>query len=173
MNRKYLFATTIVLMGVLANAGCKREAATTSEGAPSAETQPVADIAPASAPDAATDQAMAADNALDTKAFAGNFSGTLPCADCPGIDTEIELHTDGRFMLMEAYQGKKAEPAMLEGTWTAEENGSRIRLDPDSKSEQDRVYALASHDQIAQLGSDGAPAASGLDYSLKRTAAKP
>ena len=62
---------------------------------------------------------------------------------------------------------------MLEGTWTAEENGSRIRLDPNSKSEQDRLYAVTSHDEIKPLGSDGTSAASGVDSSLRRDAPKP
>ena len=167
MNRKHLTAACLVALVVLA--GCKRETAASPDVGPAAETQPVAttpaEVAPATAP--------VADTALDTKAFAGNFSGTLPCADCPGIDTTLELHTDGTFMLMEAYQERKVDPAMLEGTWTAEENGSRIRLDPDSKSEQDRLYTVNSHDQVTPLGSDGTPAATGVDSSLRRDAQKP
>lgn len=169
MNRKHL--TTLSLVALVALAGCKRDSTASPDVGPVAETQPVAttpaEIAPAAEP------APAAETALDTRAFAGNFSGTLPCADCPGIDTTLELHADGTFMLMETYQERKVEPGMLEGTWTAEENGSRIRLDPNSKSEQDRLYAVTSHDQITQLGSDGTPAATGLDFSLRRDAAKP
>ena len=168
MNRKHL--TTACLVALVALAGCKRETATPEAG-PVADTQPVATAPAAVAP--ATEPASIAGPALDTKAFAGNFSGTLPCADCPGIDTTLELHTDGTFMLMETYQERKAEPGMLEGTWTAEEEGSRIRLDPNSKSEQDRLYAVDSHDQITSLGSDGTPAASGVASSLKRDAPKP
>jgi copper homeostasis protein (lipoprotein) len=169
MNRKHL--TTLSLVALVALAGCKRDTAATPDVAPAAETQPVATTLAEVVP--ATEPAPAAETALDTRAFAGNFSGTLPCADCPGIDTTLELHADGTFMLMEAYQERKVEPGMLEGTWTAEENGSRIRLDPNSKSEQDRLYAVTSHDQIMQLGSDGTPAATGLDFSLRRDAAKP
>jgi copper homeostasis protein (lipoprotein) len=169
MNRKHL--TTLFLVALVALAGCKRDTAASPDVGPAAETQPVvttpAEVAPA------TEPAPAAETALDTRAFAGNFSGTLPCADCPGIDTTLDLHADGTFMLMETYQERKVEPGMLEGTWTAEENGSRIRLDPNSKSEQDRLYAVTSHDQITQLGSDGTPAATGLDFSLRRDAAKP
>ena len=164
MNRKHL--TTLSLVALLALAGCKRDTATTPEVAPPAEPPPVV-AAPA------TEHAVEAQTALDTRAFAGNFSGTLPCADCPGIDTTLELRADGGFMLMETNQARKDAPGMLEGTWTAEENGSRIRLDPNSKSEQDRLYAVTSHDRITQLGSDGTPAATGLDYSLKRDTAKP
>jgi copper homeostasis protein (lipoprotein) len=170
MNRKHF--TTLCLVALVVLAGCKRETAATPDVAPAAETQPVASPPAEMAP--ATQPAPEADTALDTRAFAGNFSGTLPCADCPGIDTMLELHADGTFMLMETYLERKVEPAMLDGTWTAEENGSRIRLDPNSKSEQDRLYAVDSRDQITQLGSDGTPpAATGPDFSLKRDAAKP
>jgi copper homeostasis protein (lipoprotein) len=170
MNRKHL--TILCLVVLVAIGGCKRETAAAPDAVPAADTQPVATTTPTEvAP--ATQPAPEADTALDTRAFAGNFSGTLPCADCPGIDTTLELHADGTFMLMETYQERKVEPAMLEGTWTAEENGSRIRLDPNSKSEQDRLYAVTSHDQITQLGSDGTPAATGLDFSLRRDAARP
>jgi uncharacterized lipoprotein NlpE involved in copper resistance len=167
MNRKHL--TILFLVAIVALAGCKRE---TPDVAPAAETQPVATSPAETAPVA--EPVPQAETALDTRAFAGNFSGTLPCADCPGIDTTLELHGDGTFMLMETYQERKVEPAMIDGTWTAEENGSRIRLDPNSKSEQDRLYAVDSHDRITQLGNDGKPlAATGLDFSLKRDATGP
>ena len=168
MNRKHLPTLPLLALATLALAtlaGCKRDVATAPEVTP-AETRPVA-TAPVAEP------AVAAETALDTKAFAGNFSGTLPCADCPGIDTTLELRTDGSFMLMETYQERKGEPGMIEGTWTAEENGSRIRLDPNSKQEQDRLFGVISHDQITALGSDGTPAPTGLDASLKRDAANP
>jgi uncharacterized lipoprotein NlpE involved in copper resistance len=169
MNRKHLTAACLVSLAVLA--GCKRETTASPDTGPAAETQAVATTPAEGAP--AVAPAPMAGPALDTKAFSDNFSGTLPCADCPGIDTTLELHTDGTFMLMETYQERKAEPGMLEGTWTAEEDGSRIRLDPNSKSEQDRLYAVDSHDQITSLGSDGTPAASGVASSLKRDAPKP
>ena len=170
MNRKH-HLTAACLVALLALAGCKRETAASPDVGPVADTQPVAGTPAEAAP--AAEPAPEAGPALDTKAFAGNFSGTLPCADCPGIDSTLELHTDGTFMLMESYQERKVDPGMLEGTWTAEENGSRIRLDPNSKSEQDRLYAVTSHDEIKPLGSDGTPAASGVDSSLRRDAPKP
>jgi copper homeostasis protein (lipoprotein) len=170
MNRKHLTTTCLVALVVLA--GCKRETADTPDVGPADEPQPVATTPAEAAP--ATEPAPAPETALDTRAFAGNFSGTLPCADCPGIDTALELRADGSFVLTETYRERKVEPRMLDGTWTAEENGSRIRLDPNSKSEQDRLYAVTSRDQITQLGSDGTPqAATGLDFSLRRDAPKP
>ncbi|HVR81366.1 MAG TPA: copper resistance protein NlpE [Luteimonas sp.] len=177
MNRNRLLVTTLGLTALVAFAGCKRESVPAPEVAPPAATQPATTQAPPDATagtdaTAVVDQSMAANSGLNTKAFAGNFSGTLPCASCPGIDTALELHTDGSFVLAETYQGGKHAPVKVDGTWTAEANGSHIRLDPNSKSEQDRVYAITSHDQITQLGSDGQSAANGLDYSLKRDAAR-
>ena len=107
---------------------------------------------------------------FDQKAFAGTFRGILPCADCSGIDTTLALMPDGTYAISEAYQGK-AGGAKMDGTWTVEANNKRIRLDPNSKSERDRLYAITSNDQIDQFGADGKPAISGMDSRLKRGAA--
>ncbi|KGM55620.1 hypothetical protein N800_12965 [Lysobacter daejeonensis GH1-9] len=102
------------------------------------------------------------------KAFPGKFAGTLPCASCPGIDTKLELMADGPFKLTETYQGEAGAPNVVEGTWTVEDGGKRVLLDPNSKSEQDRSYGIMSNDEIRLLGQDGKPIESQLNYSLKR-----
>ena len=179
MNRTSMFFAAITFAALVAIAGCKRDA--TPEPTPAADTQPVAsDTMPVAAPEpAATPEAMPAesddtiDTGLNAKDFAGTFSGTLPCADCPGIDTTLQLRADNTFALGETYRERKVTPSRLEGTWTAEEGGSRIRLDPNSKSEQDRLYAVVSRDQLTQLDQAGKPVPGALDFSLKRDAAKP
>jgi copper homeostasis protein (lipoprotein) len=112
----------------------------------------------------------AADVPFDVKGFAGTFSGTLPCADCPGIDTTISLKPDGTYTVHEAYQGK---PNSFDGdgTWTAEENGQRLRLDPNSKNEQDRLFAVKSSDEIESLDAEGKPIATEIPHALKREGA--
>ncbi len=127
---------------------------------PAATTAPAADAAPAATP-----------TAFDAKAFAGTFSGTLPCADCPGIDTTVALAADGTYTVEETYQDRKVEPLKGDGTWTAEANGKRIRLDPNSKSDQDRLFEVLSNDEIRQLDTEGKPIESNLPYNLKRVAA--
>ncbi|QCW28710.1 copper resistance protein NlpE [Lysobacter enzymogenes] len=112
--------------------------------------------------------ADAAPAAFDAAAFAGTFSGTLPCADCSGIDTKLELKADGSYALSESYQGKKDGNFKGDGTWTAEENGKRVRLDPNSKSDDDRLFEIASKDEIRMLDTEGKPIESQLNYSLKR-----
>lgn len=162
---KQLFA--LACLAVLAVAACKPEPAETVADQPaSAEAAPaVADVVPSG-------ENLSSDNAgFDMKGFAGTFSGTLPCADCPGIDTTLVLNPDGTYDITEAYQDSEGVAAKMDGTWTVEADDQQIRLDPNSKSEQDRLYAITSNDEITQLDLEGKPAESGLDYSLDRQAA--
>ncbi|MGH8073215.1 MAG: copper resistance protein NlpE [Lysobacter sp.] len=164
MNKQLL---ALACLTVLAVAACKPEPAETAAGQPaSAEAAPaVADVVPSS-------ENLSSDNpGFDMKGFAGTFSGTLPCADCPGIDTTLVLNPDGTYDINEAYQDSESVVAKMDGTWTVEADDQQIRLDPNSKSEQDRLYAITSNDEITQLDLEGKPAESGLDYSLDRQAA--
>lgn len=105
---------------------------------------------------------------FDPRAFAGRFSGTLPCASCPGIDTTLQLRGDGSYTLTEQYQEREDGAFTGDGTWTAEADGTRIRLDPGSKSEEDRVYAIEAGDRLVQLDAGGEPLAD-ADHALTRT----
>ncbi|MEZ0471909.1 copper resistance protein NlpE [Luteimonas salinilitoris] len=146
-----------VLLAVALLAGCKPEAAT----GPATE----ASATDAPAPEAARTDVPAP---IDPAALAGTFTGTLPCADCPGIDTTLELRDDGSAALTEVYQerGGGAEPAP--GTWTVEDAGTRLRFDPEDKASADRLYAIASGDELTQLDMEGNQIESSFNYSLKR-----
>ncbi|GAA5075855.1 copper resistance protein NlpE [Lysobacter panacisoli] len=148
----------------LALVACKPQ--TPAEPATSAT--PATEAAPAT-PAPAADAATAA-APFDAKAFAGTFAGTLPCADCPGIDTRIVLAADGTYTLTETYQDRPAPPNKGDGTWTVEESDTRLRLDPNSKSDNDRLFAILSKDEIRQLDQQGKAIESNLPYNLKRTA---
>ena len=39
--------------------------------------------------------------------WAGIYAGTLPCADCEGIQTEVALNDDDTFVVKQTYLGKK------------------------------------------------------------------
>lgn len=105
---------------------------------------------------------------FDMKAFAGTFSGTLPCASCPGIDTTLVLDADGTYAITEAYQDQQGPAIEMDGTWTVEANDRQVRLDPNSKREPDRLFAISSNEQLTQLDLEGQPVDSGLDYRLSR-----
>ncbi len=152
-------ALVVPLLGLLALTACK----------PQPPAEPAASVPPAAM------QAPAADEArtvapFDVKAFAGSFEGTLPCADCPGIDTRVMLAADGSYTIVESYRERSAPELKGDGTWTVEEDNQRLRLDPNSKNDPDRLFAILSNDEIRQLDRDGKAIESALPYNLRRTA---
>lgn len=163
MNRKLLL---LAVASTLALGACKREApaepaaqAPTEQAAATAQPAPVAvESAPASS---------ASDVPFDVKGFAGTFTGTMPCADCPGIDTRLVLSADGTYKLHETYRDRLGG-FDGDGTWTAEDDGKRIRLDPNSKNAPDRLFAVKGKDEIESLDLEGKPIVSGAPHSLKR-----
>ncbi len=107
--------------------------------------------------------------AFDVRAFAGSFTGILPCTACQGIDTRVDLNSDGRFRLVETYQGEAdGGPFEITGTWTAERAGKQILLDPDSKSEPDHRYDIVSTNELRMLDLEGKPIVSTYNTSLLR-----
>ncbi len=157
MTRAFLLAT----LTLAALSACKPQAPEET-AAPAAEP-----VTPAPAADA---RPSAQSAPFDVKAFAGTFTGTLPCADCPGIDTRIVLAADGTYTISESYQGRSAPELKGDGTWTVEQDNQRLRLDPNSKSDNDRQFAILSHDEIRLLDLEGKPIESSLPYNLKRSA---
>lgn len=55
---------------------------------------------------------------------AGVYYGVLPCADCSGIETTLELMNDQTYKLTQVYQGKEDGRFESSGTltWDAENN---------------------------------------------------
>ena len=136
MNNK-LLALACAGLATLMVAGCK-PTAPAETAAPVATAAPAAPAAtPEPAPIAAADIAPA----LDPKGFAGTFAG--------GSST-ITLTADGGFNLTDAQDA-------FDGSWTAEADGARIRLDPNSKAEPDRLYAVVGRDEIQPLDAAGQP----------------
>ncbi|MTI41081.1 copper resistance protein NlpE N-terminal domain-containing protein [Fulvivirga lutimaris] len=67
-------------------------------------------------------------NALD---WEGTYQGTLPCADCEGIQTEIILKGDESFTMTTQYLGKDDERNVSTGSFKWDESGSNITLNED------------------------------------------
>lgn len=63
-------------------------------------------------PPAAESETMPnADNSRSSLDWAGTYRGNLPCADCPGIKTEITLLADGSYRMGMFYQGAARRPS--------------------------------------------------------------
>lgn len=66
-----------------------------------------------------------AQNSLDV---AGTYKGTLPCADCKGIQTTITLNDDHTYMMTQKYLGKDDNEFKNEGKWSFLPDGNTITL---------------------------------------------
>lgn len=77
-------------------------------------------------------------NALD---WAGVYEGTLPCADCEGIKTVIEINEDNTYTLSQTYLKGPENSTDLksEGTFSWNNSGSNITLKNGDETMQYKV----------------------------------
>ena len=87
-------------------------------------------------------------NALD---WAGAYEGTLPCADCPGIQTRLTLLEHGAYELQTRYLDRQPHPNIVRGTFSWQADGSTIQLD---KAGDEQRYFVAEG-RLIQLYQDG------------------
>jgi heat shock protein HslJ len=127
-------------------------------------------------PVAPPDAAHSSRNALD---WSGDYEGTLPCADCPGIQTRLTLRKDETFELSSLAQQRDKAPRVASGRFTWQASGNAITLDAQGGGQQiligeGRVAlfepgAVASWAQAQQrvLQRVAAPAAADMQRTLE------
>lgn len=102
----------------------------------------------------------------------GPYSGVLPCADCPGIKTDINFYYDSqtnqpvKYFQTETYIGQTS-PLSSQGKFiTLEKNGQTIlQIDPDDP-ELTRLYQKINDKSIKLLDKNGNEIKSSLNYTL-------
>jgi len=106
------------------------------------------------------------------------FKGILPCADCPGIETELTLVNDDlRYVMKERYIDRSVTPRITTGTWSTlrgykdDENAVIYWLDPESEREQ--YFLKTSDSTILMLDRSEERIQSPLNFTLKKTFEKP
>ncbi len=105
------------------------------------------------------------------------YNGTLPCADCGGIQTEISFVREtnsneikGKFNLQEVYIGKSKTPFYTEGEWSARVSSlgkTIITINTDKPKSEQKEFLLES-ESILMLDQDGNEIESSLNYRLNR-----
>lgn len=83
------------------------------------------------------------------------YAGTLPCADCPGVDWHLDLWEDGVFHLRRTWAG---DPPTLRddiGRWTLEDAGRVLVLR--GGAEMPLQLAVTDPRTLRALGLDGSP----------------
>jgi copper homeostasis protein (lipoprotein) len=99
--------------------------------------------------------------------LAGSFVGTLPCADCGGIEVRIDVFGDGVFYQRTSYLGK-GDDAVFDsiGSWSHATGESTVALFGDGREpEQWRVVDPST---LRKLDTDGQDIESALNYDLIR-----
>lgn len=89
--------------------------------------------------------ADSAHNSRNSVDWAGSYQGTLPCADCPGIQTMLTLQEDGGYTLRTTYLERGDSVYTESGNFAWDENGGKITLDTDDRKFQvgeNRLFAL-------------------------------
>lgn len=94
------------------------------------------------------------------------FSGILPCADCPGIDYQLNLFEDGAYYLRTRYQGRADGQFDDIGRYLLSSDGALISLH--GGREEALRFGIESQQQLRLMGHDGRPIESTLNYTLER-----
>jgi uncharacterized membrane protein len=82
--------------------------------------------------------------------FVGTYSGYVPCPDCPGIETYLQLKPDKSYRLEETFSGKTGEVTVTEGNWGLEKG--KVEL---YKGDVINVSFLPEPDKLIQLDPSG------------------
>jgi len=108
-------------------------------------------------------------------AFERTWLGVLPCADCDGIETRLQLSQGpggARYLLEETYLGGPGENRFVqEGDWREEATdiggaqAAVYRLDPGGPG---RWFWVQPDGSLEMLEAEARPAADGLAYRLQR-----
>ena len=75
--------------------------------------------------------------------LSGTYEGTLPCADCPGLQTLITFNSDGTFYMEETFLERDDKPTITNGKWVL--NGDIITF---TASDYKFEYKLISEKEI-------------------------
>lgn len=108
-------------------------------------------------------------NAENALSYAGVYREILPCADCPGIETTLELDYKGNYVLTQNYQ-ERDSAFVDQGRFTWNKQGSIITLEG---TEGPRRYFVGENilypaDENGKIIESD----SGLDYTLKMVQSK-
>lgn len=126
------------LMLIMAIGGCSGERRTES-GEPDASAQPDAPAESLTAPGTASGSqpdrpdGHSSRDALD---WSGTYSGVLPCASCPGIETTVTLNQDGTYQRSMVYIDETPEPFVSSGTFVWDTDGRAVTLEAEGDEAQ-------------------------------------
>ena len=105
--------------------------------------------------------------ALAIEGLPASFSGTLPCADCPGILYQVNLFPDHTFVSRMSYQERDTH-LDDRGIWELAGDGKILVLR--GRRGETQKFALRDSNTLRKLDRAGQEIVSKLNYDLKRAA---
>jgi copper homeostasis protein (lipoprotein) len=90
-----------------------------------------------------------AENSLD---YLGLYKGKLPCTNCKGIETSLELSEDFSYILTRRDLGKSDKAIEIKGTYSWNKSGNSILLD-NIKNEPNQYFV--GENSLTQLDMEG------------------
>ncbi|EMR01510.1 copper resistance protein NlpE N-terminal domain-containing protein [Cesiribacter andamanensis] len=108
-----------------------------------------------------TEAGEAADVSYQAVDWPGTYRGLLPCADCAGIETVMELNPDQTYVLTTRYEGKEAAMVQSQGSFHWNEAGTTLILENEEGADRPTYYKLGEG-QLTQLDRQGQPIAGAL-----------
>ena len=91
----------------------------------------------------------------------GAYAGTLPCADCSGLETTVELMSDMTYKATQDAKGKKDGHSEAAGNFTWDASSGIITLEGADALSFRKL--LVEGDNVVVVGDDGAKAAENAD----------
>jgi copper homeostasis protein (lipoprotein) len=132
MRCNLLVALSLTLSLVV---GCARDEASTEQPSADASPQSQADADPTTV----ASTMPAAHNSKNSLDWAGSYSGVVPCASCPGIETRVTLHAGGTFDRSMHYIDESPVPNTDSGAFTWNAGGSKVTLGTGNDAQQYQV----------------------------------
>lgn len=98
-----------------------------------------------------------------------HYEGTLPCADCAGIDYSLLLSADHVYVLREHYDSDRPVGDVIEtGRWRVRDGVNQLELTPsDTDARFTSLWRIDRH-QLTALDEHGQPIEADADYTLAR-----
>ena len=160
--KKRLLISTALLLSACSQLPSDRQTAET-QLIPPARTEVPAVAEDVVVEDSAVAQAVATDFEHIFIDSDMSFSGTLPCADCPGIHYHINLYRDGRFEARQEYL-ERSKVEIVKGVWLLEKRNLHLV----NQQQTLPAFHFLSNNQLTMLDLSGKPVSSNLNYQLQR-----
>ena len=86
--------------------------------------------------------------------WVGTYEGTMPCADCSGIETMLTISEDNSYIITQSYQGKGGQIFEEKGLFQWDETGSIITLQREGEESKFHQYRVGEN-VLFKLDSNG------------------